>query len=168
MTDQQFIELCGKSKVRLVSYLNNCMIKYNINTPIRQQHFLAQVMHESMCFVYFEEIASGKEYEGRKDLGNTLLGDGVKYKGRGVIQITGKANYAEISKDLGVDFINHPELLENDEYGILSAGWFWNKRNLNNFADKDDIISITKRINGSLNGLNDRQLQLNKCKKVII
>lgn len=168
MTEQQFIDLCGKSKVRLVPYLNDCMIKYAINTNLRIQHFLAQVMHESMCFMYFKEIASGSAYEGRKYLGNDFPGDGVKFKGRGVIQITGRNNYTLIANELNIDCVNHPELLESDKYGILTAGWFWNRKNLNNFADKDDLISITKRINGGLNGLNDRQLQLNKCKKIIV
>ena len=148
--------------------LNECMAKYEINTPLRACHFLAQILHESGRFVYFEEIASGKAYEGRKDLGNTQAGDGVKFKGRGVIQITGRANYASISKDLGVDFVANPPLLADKKWGVISAGWFWNKRKLNIAADADDFIKVTKRINGGTNGLEDRRKYLNLAKSVLM
>jgi putative chitinase len=124
-------------------------------------------------------LASGKAYEGRKDLGNTQAGDGPKYKGRGLIQITGRANYAALSKDLGTDFIANPALLggknvtacteEQLRNAALSAGWFWDKNKLNAYADKIDISKtieadpnlqafkdLTRRINGGYNGLQDR------------
>lgn len=151
----------------LLPFLEECFEKYKINTPLRQSHFLAQVMHESGGFRYFEEIASGKAYEGRKDIGNIQPGDGVKYKGRGVIQITGRTNYTQLSKDFGVDFINQPDLLETPRYGVLSAGWFWDSRNLNYWADRDDIETITKRINGGLNGYDDRLMWYNKIKTIL-
>ncbi|HZG23231.1 MAG TPA: glycoside hydrolase family 19 protein, partial [Chitinophagaceae bacterium] len=153
--------------------------RFNISSPIRQLCFLAQVGHESGGLFYTEEIASGAAYEGRKNLGNTQPGDGVKFKGRGLIQITGRANYTSIGKDLDVDFLSTPTLLgaknvtlcskEQLNYAALSAGWYWNLRNLNKIADQIDIEEpidagtnlenfqlLTKRINGGYNGLADR------------
>lgn len=147
--------------------LNETLSKYEINTPIRVAHFLAQVLHESAAFRYFEEIASGKAYEGRKDLGNINEGDGMKYKGRGIIQITGRANYTLISQDLGVDFVNNPKTLADKKWAVVSAGWFWNKRKLNAIADTDDFIKVTKRVNGGTNGLEDRRRYLLKAKTVL-
>ena len=96
--------------------------------------FIAQIGHESGQLKYSEEIASGKAYEGRKDLGNTQQGDGVKFKGRGLIQITGRFNYIQLSKDLGEDFIKNPELLSTPKYAVQSACWFWNKNKLNDLV----------------------------------
>lgn len=136
--------------------LNDAMERFAINTPVRQVMFLAQLAHESGCLKYSQEIASGAAYEGRKDLGNDQPGDGVKYKGRGPIQITGKANYRELSKVLGVDFLAKPELLEGPIYGAFAAGWFWSTRGLNELADAGNFLKITKRINGGTNGWADR------------
>jgi putative chitinase len=152
--------------------LNETMCRYKIDTPLRQAHFLAQVGHESGELRYVKELASGKAYDtGRlaKALGNTPEedGDGQKYKGRGLIQITGTANYRTLGADLGEDFLAHPELLETPHYAALSAGWFWNKKNLNSFADQDAIKTITKRINGGVNGLEDRKRLLEIAKKVL-
>ena len=88
----------------------------------------------------------------------------MKYKGRGVIQITGRANYASLSKDLGVDFVTQPLLLENHQWGVISAGWFWNKKSLNKYADIDNVEKITRLINGGLNGFEDRKKYLVKAK----
>lgn len=152
----------------LVGPLNDCLSRYQINTELRVCHFLAQILHESGSFVYFKELASGSAYEGREDLGNTEKGDGVRFKGRGLIQITGRSNYKKLSEDLGQDFISHPELLENHQWGVISAGWFWDKKHLNQFADLDDLTTITKRINGGLNGLSDRKQYLIKAKSVLL
>ena len=164
---------------KFLAYINECCEKYEINTPIRQLCFLAQVGHESGGLFYTEELASGEAYEGRKGLGNTQTGDGVRFKGRGLIQITGRANYKSIGDSLGVDFINNPTLLggknvkvcteEQLKYAALSAGWFWNSRKLNNYADPINILKpidegnnllqfkqMTKKINGGYNGLADR------------
>jgi putative chitinase len=154
--------------------------KYNINTPIRQLCFLAQVGHESGGLYYREEMASGASYEGRADLGNTIKGDGKRFKGRGLMQITGRLNYTKLQDAFGVDFINSPTFLGglnlNEcsdiqlKYAALSAGWFWNSKNLNALADAIDIqkklsagssnrtnfIKITKMINGGENSLEDR------------
>jgi putative chitinase len=150
-----------------VEYLNETMEKYQINTPLRIRHFLAQVLHESAKLYYTKELASGQAYEGRKDLGNLLPGDGVKFKGRGLIQITGRFNYEKLSKEFGVDFIKFPELLELPKHATLSAGWFWNKNELNTYADKDDVKTITKKINGGYNGLEDRTAILAATKSII-
>lgn len=140
-----------------------------INTPLRLAHFFAQIHHESGGFKYLKELGNDKyflKYEGRKDLGNTQKGDGYKFKGRGYIQVTGRANYSEISKDLKIDFINNPELLEQEVNAMVSALWFWNKRKLNQFADLDDVKTITKKINGGYNGLKERQEYLTQYKKI--
>ena len=147
------------AKARIPSFiapLNAAMQEYHINSPLRQAAFIAQIAHESGELRYVEEIASGAAYEGRKDLGNTQPGDGMRYKGRGLIQITGRNNYAECGKALGVDLITNPELLETNGLACRSAAWFWASRGLNDLADKGDFKRITKRINGGLNGYQER------------
>ena len=145
--------------------------KYEINTSLRVAHFMAQLHHESGGFKYLKELGNNayfKKYEGRKDLGNIFAGDGLKYKGRGYIQITGRANYAELSKDLKIDFLNNPELLEQEANAIISALWFWNKKKLNVLADTDNIMAITKKINGGLNGIDDRKNLLLEYKELLL
>lgn len=138
-------------------WLEIYMKQYEIDTPVRQAAFLSQIAHESGRFYYVEEIASGQAYEGRKDLGNTQPGDGVRYKGRGLIQLTGRSNYRQLSQELGVDFEDNPELLKSPQYAVQSACWFWHSRGLNDYADVRDIRTITKRINGGYNGIADRE-----------
>ena len=140
---------------------------YHINTPLRVAHFMAQIHHESGGFKYTKEIGNDayfKKYEGRKDLGNVKEGDGLRFKGRGFIQVTGRANYTVLSKDTRIDFLNNPELLEQEANAMISALWFWNKKKLNELADKDDCKAITKKINGGYNGLADRERLLIKYK----
>ncbi len=147
------------AKARIPSFiapLNAAMQEYHINSPIRQAAFIAQIAHESGELRYVEEIASGIAYEYRKDLGNTQPGDGMKFKGRGLIQITGRNNYHECGKALGVDLITNPELLETNDLACRSAAWFWASRGLNDLADKGDINRICRRINGGLNGYQER------------
>jgi putative chitinase len=156
---------------KFIDPLNRNMAKYGIDTALRVRHFIAQVAHESGCFNYTREIASGSAYEGRKDLGNVITGDGVKFKGRGLIQITGRANYVELSEALfgnKTALINHPLLLESDEYAVESACWFWKAKNLNAFADKDNLLAVTKRINGGTNGIQHRIELYNLCKRSIV
>lgn len=148
--------------------LNRAMERYHIDTPLRAAAFLAQVAHESGSLRYVHELASGAAYEGRKDLGNTNAGDGVKYKGRGLIQLTGRANYSLLSKAFGVDFLSNPLLLEGPEFASLSAGWFWHAKGLNALADKQDFRLITKRINGGYNGEAERNKFYEIAKKVLI
>lgn len=96
-------------------------------------------------------------YAGRMDNGDTASGDGWKYRGRGPIQLTGKANYKAFAADMGVDVVDNPDLVSEDkEVALMSAVWFWNKNGLNKFADADDIKTMTKRINGGYIGLEDR------------
>lgn len=137
-------------------HLQMLMPHYEIDNPLRQAAFLAQVAHESGRFIYTEEIASGKAYEGRADLGNTRPGDGVRFKGRGLIQLTGRANYAEFSAHCGIDFIENPALLSTPQYAVHSACWFWSERGLNALADVGEFKKITKIINGGYNGLEQR------------
>lgn len=134
--------------------------KNKINTPLRVAHFMAQIDYESGGFRYLTELGGRSyfnKYEGRKDLGNLKPGDGYLFRGRGYIQVTGRANYTELSKDLGIDFVANPDLLSQEANAIVSAIWFWNKRGLNKYADLDDIKTITKKINGGYNGLADRE-----------
>lgn len=155
--------------LELSNKYKSLLTKYGITTSLRLSHFFAQIAHESGGFKYLAELGGKSyfdKYEGRKDLGNTQKGDGYKFKGRGYIQVTGRTNYSEISKDLKIDFINNPELLEQEVNAMVSALWFWNKRKLNQFADLDDIKTITKKINGRYNGLKERQEYLTQYKKI--
>jgi len=147
--------------------LNKILPDYDINTPQREAAFLAQCAHESDQFKTLEEYASGAAYEGRKDLGNTHRGDGVRYKGRGIFQLTGRANYKRIGDLIGMDLENNPELAESPEVSVLTALEYWRSRGLNVFADRDDVRTITYRINGGYNGLDDRINYLKKCKQII-
>lgn len=126
----------------------------------RFAHFIAQLAHESGNFRYMEEIASGTAYEGRKDLGNTEKGDGTRYKGRGPIQLTGRANYRKYGRALGIDFESHPEMVSIPSIGLLVACKYWTNNELNELADRDDILKITLRINGGTNGIEDRKAKL--------
>lgn len=136
--------------------LNQTLEKYEINTPQRQRMFLAQIGHESGQLQWVQELASGKAYEGRRDLGNTQIGDGVRYKGRGLIQITGRKNYALCALGLDLPLLENPELLEQPTYAALSAGWYWYNNNLNSLCDLGLFKELTKRINGGYNGYADR------------
>ena len=148
--------------------LNKWMPYYSINTKLRQSAFIAQILHESGSLNYTSEIASGAAYDTGKlaeKLGNTPQkdGDGQKYKGRGLIQITGKNNYSEISKAFNVDFVSNPTLLSEPNYAVQSACWWWWNRKLNSLADNKSFLSITKIINGGKNGLSERISLYNKA-----
>lgn len=153
----------------LVGYLNKYMPteKYQVNTYLRVCHFLAQAAHEADAFKTLEEYASGAAYEGRKDLGNVNKGDGVRYKGRGIFQLTGRANYRRIGQLIGQDLENNPELAESPEISVLTALEYWRSRDLNPLADNDNLVAITQRINGGQNGAAARKAYLIKCKNVI-
>lgn len=131
-----------------------------LDNSLRFIHFMAQLTHESGNFRYMEEIASGKAYEGRKDLGNTQTGDGKRFKGRGPIQLTGRANYRRYGQQLGIDLENNPQIVAMPSVGLLVACKFWADNGLNALADKDDVLTITRRINGGTNGLEDRKKHL--------
>lgn len=153
-----------------ISHLNEAMNWAAVNTCKRRSAFLSQVAHESADLRYMEEIASGKQYEGRKDLGNTHKGDGVRYKGRGPIQVTGRANYRAAGKALGVDLEGHPTLAATPKYAFKIAAWYWKSRSLNGLADQGTQASfdqITRRINGGLNGKADRDARWRRAKSAL-
>ena len=147
--------------------LQAMLTEYAMNTDIRAAHFLAQTCHELAGFRTTEEFASGSAYEGRKDLGNTQPGDGPRYKGRGLIQLTGRANYVEYGVALGLDLVDQPETAAEPVISLRIACEFWKRRGLNQLADRDDIDTITRRINGGLNGLADRKAYLAKAKAAL-
>ena len=148
-------------------HLTEAMVRFDINTVRRQTAFLAQVGHESGRLRYVRELASGEAYEGRADLGNTEPGDGVRFKGRGLIQITGRANYRACGDALGLNLLDTPALLEAPKYAALSAGWFWDVKRLNALADIGDFDRITRRINGGTNGMADRLALYGKANEVL-
>jgi len=168
---QQILPNAGAKAGVFVSALNAAMERHQIVGPKRMPAFIAQIGHESGQLRYVREIwgptATQLRYEGRADLGNTVAGDGSKYRGRGLIQITGRANYAACGEALGVDLINHPELLEQPQYACLSAAWFWATKGLNTLADAGEFNTITRRINGGLNGLADRLALWAKAREVL-
>jgi putative chitinase len=176
--------------------LEETFVKYDISTPVRQAAFIGQCAHESGNFKILQEnlnysaeglmktwpsrfptkeIAdqyarqpakiAGKVYNGR--LGNTNEEEAAKYLGRGLIQLTGKENYANCGSGIGVDLLADPTLLLDSRYATLSAGWFWNKKGLNALADAGDAVTITKRINGGALGLDDRLAKTDKALRVL-
>ncbi|AKJ00559.1 putative chitinase [Archangium gephyra] len=148
-------------------HLNRAMAEAGINTPQRKAAFLAQLAHESGEFRYMEEIASGAAYEGRADLGNTQPGDGVRFKGRGPIQLTGRSNYRAAGRALGIDLENNPTRAADPDVGFRTAAWFWNSRNLNTYADAGNFREVTRRINGGYNGLASREAYYNRALSVL-
>jgi putative chitinase len=170
ITQQQLLQILPKAGNQagvFASALTLAMDKYQINTRLRMSAFIAQVGHESGQFRYVRELG-GDQYLSKYDtgtlaarLGNTPQadGDGQKYRGRGLIQITGRDNYLACSKALFGDdrLLRTPELLEQAEWACKSAAWFWNSRSLNALADKGDFQGITRRVNGGLNGLAERE-----------
>jgi len=174
ITEQQLLQIlpnAGQNAGVFVPVLNVAMGKYGIVTRLRIAAFIAQVGHESEQLRYVREIwgptAQQVGYEGRADLGNTERGDGSEYRGRGLIQITGRGNYSECGDALGLDLINQPELLEQPQYASMSAAWFWSVHGLNTLADQGSFEIITRRINGGLNGEDDRQALYDKALEVL-
>lgn len=150
-------------------YLNAAMTEADISTPLRQAAFLAQLAAESGELKYFEEIASGAAYEGRKDLGNVQAGDGKRYKGRGPIQLTGRSNYRNCGKALGIDLENNPERADDLDVAFRTAAWYWSSRKLNIFADKgrDHFDEISFKVNGGWNGKEKRRSYYNKALEIL-
>jgi len=176
--------------------LLDTFIKYNISTTQRQASFIGQCQHESNNFRTLEEnlhySADGlmrtwpsrfpsrdvaeqfannpekianKVYAGR--MGNTEDGDGWAYHGRGLIQLTGRDNYTAAAQSLGYSYIDNPELLLQPKHAVLTAGWFWNKKGLNELADAQEYGQMTKRINGGTLGLDDRIAKITKAKQIL-
>jgi putative chitinase len=150
-----------------LSSLEAAMREADITTPQRQAAFLAQLAHESGELRFFEELASGEAYEGRKDLGNTQPGDGRRYKGRGPIQLTGRANYRAAGRALGLDLEAQPQRAADVDVGFRVAGWFWNTRGLNALADAGDFRELTRRINGGFNGLEQREAYYRRALSIL-
>lgn len=149
--------------------ITQAMAEFGIDTPLRKSAFLAQVAHESGSLRYTLELDDGEAYEGRADLGNTRPGDGPRYKGRGLIQITGRANYAACSLALYRDprLLTQPELLEAPVAACRSAAWYWRTHGLNELADAEDFRAITRRVNGGLNGYADRLSYYSRGRQVL-
>lgn len=149
--------------------LNRCLVIFNIDTPARMCHFLAQVCHESGNLKWLVELASGAAYEGRRDLGNFFAGDGRKFKGGGAIQLTGRSNYTRFAKA-----VNDPKVLElgavyvGANYPFTSAGFWWTDNQMNSLVDAGaDVKQITRRVNGGYNGLADRLHHYHRIVKVL-
>jgi len=165
--------------------------KHELNTPLRIAHFMAQIEHESglkpisenlnysakrllaifpkyfntekaLLYANKPQLIANKVYANRIGNGSEDSGEGWKYRGRGFIQITGKENYFRLANDTDLDCLKNPDLLLEEANAIISALWFWNLKGLNKLADKNDIIGITKKINGGLNGIEHRKELLKK------
>lgn len=168
--DLAYIWNCDKSLIKdwEITELNQCLKKFNITTPARIEHFLAQTAHESGGGRYVKEIASGEDYNGREDLGNTQPGDGPKYKGAGYLQTTGRANYQRLA-----DYLNDPRVMEgvdylSTHYPFTAAGFWWWSNHMNELCDGNPTVAqVTKRVNGGLNGLEDRENYYKRAVKVI-
>jgi putative chitinase len=164
MTPQEIMSCTGCGRFdraqEFAPFLDAAMEEFEINTPQRQAAFLAQIGHESGGLHFIVEVwgptDAQRRYEMRHDLGNCETGDGLKYRGRGLIQITGRANYAKAGEALGVDLIEEPEHLGEPELAARSAAWFWQAHGLNELADAGEFEKITRRINGGLNGYAQR------------
>jgi len=174
MTPDELAEATGCSRAVADAWaapLSDAMHEFEINTPERQAAFVAQLAHESGLFHWVREIWGPTpvqlRYEGRADLGNTQPGDGFRYRGRGLIQVTGRANYMRAAAALGIDCVNHPELLEQPVNACRSAGDFWRSRGLNELADVGMFEKITHRINGGMNGYPQRVVIWDRAKRAL-
>ena len=172
---KEIMPQAGKRASIFSGPISDACNRYQINTPLRLAAFLAQVAHESGSLLYVKELASGETYDtGRlaAALGNTPADDddGKRYKGRGLIQITGTTNYRACSLGLFGDdrLLRTPELLEQPDNAALSAAWFWDSRGLNALADAGDFRKITKKINGGYNGMEDRLQFYARAKQTLI
>lgn len=173
---QQIMPRLPQAKRQLyLPFMNRVMGIYEIDTPLRASAFLAQIAHESAELRFMEEIwgptAQQKKYEPpssvARALGNTQKGDGFRYRGRGPIQVTGRANYKKYGDLLGVDLVGNPDLAATPQYAFSTAGLFWKLNGLNELADVQDFVTITRRINGGLNGLAERQRYYETAKNVL-
>jgi putative chitinase len=153
----------GKKKFidAIAAVADEVLSEYDIDTPLRVSHFWAQASHECAGFKtmheYWGPTKAQLGYEGRKDLGNIQPGDGYRFRGRGIFQLTGRHNYAAMSKKIGIDLLANPELAADPKTALRIACEYWKSRGLNKWADANDIKAITKRINGGFNGLADRK-----------
>jgi putative chitinase len=151
----------------MAAAFSSTLTRYAIDTPLRAAHFLAQIAHESDGFCTTEEYADGRAYEGRRDLGNVEPGDGPRYKGRGLIQLTGRMNYALTGKELGLDLVGDPLLVNDPITYLLVACNFWRRLSINKACDADDLYEVTRLVNGGLNGLDSRLAYLTRAKGLL-
>jgi putative chitinase len=153
----------------LVIPLNQYLPDYGITTILRISNFLGQAAEETAYFRTLTEYASGREYEGRHDLGNIYAGDGVKFRGRGIFQITGRANYGKADEQLGLgnQLVSNPLLAASPDIAVRTACEYWKARNMNEWADQNNIHQITRLINGGYNGLAVRTQLTNKANQWI-
>ncbi|HEX4502780.1 MAG TPA: glycoside hydrolase family 19 protein [Scandinavium sp.] len=158
----------------IAPHLNHWFTVYNINTDLRIAHFLAQACVESNNFGQMTEVPAhgGVEYDAGtrigKTLGNTEKGDGPKFIGRGLFDLTGRYNYQQFSDAFDKDYVEHPEAVSNNPYvAVKAACYFWDIKKLNTYADDDDIDKITHVINGGVNGLADRKAALRRAKHAL-
>ncbi|MBK8772753.1 MAG: glycoside hydrolase family 19 protein [Rhizobiales bacterium] len=163
---------CGQDLAeQFAPHLSDACELHDIKGPVRVAAFLAQIAHESGALRHTRELwgptPAQARYEGRKDLGNTHLGDGFLYRGRGLIQITGRANYAGTAQRLGIDLLASPELLEQPRWAALSAADWWAAHGCNALADAGDFTALTRRINGGTNGLEDRLQRWARAKEAL-
>lgn len=151
-----------------VQSFNDWNETFGINTPLRVAHYIAQVAHETGELKWLEELSSGRRYEGRKDLGNTKPGDGVRFKGRGLLQTTGRNNYQAYANSVycNGDLMSHPEWLARFPGAQKASMYYWKSRGLNAVADKDDVRGVTKRINGGFSHFQERVIYTNLAKSV--
>ncbi|MCG7550982.1 glycoside hydrolase family 19 protein [Pseudoalteromonas sp. Of7M-16] len=203
ITHDQLVGIVPSAKAedieKYIDALNEVLPQFEVNTPLRAAHFIAQIAHESGCFRYEsenlnysdkalkaifgkyfpteeeaqayarkpEKIAN-RVYANRMGNGDETSGDGWKYRGRGLIQLTGKDNYHRCGDALAIDLVNDPELVVADPtLTVKTACYYWDSRKLNQYADQDDLLTITKRINGGTHGLDDRAAFLNRAKQFL-
>ena len=172
---QQILLNAGQSAGVFVPVLNTAMVHYQIVGTKRMAAFIAQIGHESGQFRYVRELGNNQylsKYDTgslAKRLGNTpeADGDGQKYRGRGLIQITGRANYMTCGEALALDLLNQPELLEKPQHACMSAAWYWASKGINTLADAGQFDKITQRINGGQKGAADRQALYARALKVL-
>lgn len=180
MMDATTLARCTGAKVDaapFVTPITAAMEAYDISTPERQAMFLANVGHESGGLKWLTELwgptEAQKRYEGRADLGNTQTGDGFQFRGRGLLQTTGRANYRKLTERLqsrlegSPNFEVTPELLSQPKWAAMSAGDFWDMKNLNALADRGAFVDVVRRINGGINGLDERMRLYNLAKAIL-
>lgn len=178
-----------------INFFVPTFLKYQINTQLRIAHFLAQLSYETLGFTALVENTNysstrlrevfpnyftiaqasayankpisiaNRVYANRLGNGNEASGDGYKYKGRGLIHLTGKSNYQAYTNYSGTNIVDNPDLAARIDIALDIAGWFWNARNINQYADNDDVVGVTKKVNGRSNGLEGRRAKLNAYKK---
>lgn len=163
LSSAQLLAICPRAATRIAIFIqpiNDAMERFAINSPRRQAAFLAQCAHESGELRYLRELASGDAYEPPSqkaiDLGNTQPGDGHRFRGGALIEITGRYNYLACGTALGFDLIGHPELIEVPQNACMASAWWWQAHGLNELADVNAFGTITKRINGGFTHIDER------------